>query len=295
MVDYRFSFKRILKLYGTTWIYTAGITLIIIAFGLNEISGMMILRGLFPFLMGTFWYVTMYIEILLISPFLRRIFDWERKNIERVIIVLFILFCFLSTIRKFMDTIYCGLSWGVFLFVLIGYYKKYVYQKTSLNSIIALFSGILLYIIMCVIKYICFAGEGTLLHLGYKVMDQLLSDYKSMPNFIISALIFLSFVNLKIGNSGIVNTIGSATFDVYLLHQVPDFYEYLWHSIYKCDIWMHSKLYILGVMGVVVSLFLISIIVMQIRTRFIEPNIFRLKTVKQIIERVDDFYGNIGL
>lgn len=294
MVDYPFSFKRVLKLYGTTWMYTSVITIIIMLLGIKSISLVTILNGFFPFLMGVFWYVTVYIEILLIAPFLQKIFDWNKKKIERLLIVLFLLFSILSTIRKFMDNLFCGLCWGIFLYVLIGYYKKYVRQRREYSPMLTLSAGIFLYTAMTVMKWVFYTQEGTLFQYGYKVMEQHLSDYKCLPNFVVSFLIFMSFVNLDtaIGTNKTINAIAEATFDVYLLHQFPNFYDYLWHGIYKSDSWMNSNLYFLFVALVVISLFFSGFIIMKIRTIFIEPFIFSRKHVICLIGKVDKFYEN---
>ena len=72
MVDYEFKASRILKIYGTTWFYTAVITSLMVVIGGVNITAEDLAGAFMPFLRKTLWFSSLYICLLLLAPFLHK-------------------------------------------------------------------------------------------------------------------------------------------------------------------------------------------------------------------------------
>lgn len=71
-----------------------------------------------------------------------------------------------------------------------------------------------------------------------------MNDYKSLPNFISSFLIFYGFSKLKFKSNKVINWIGSSTLAVYIIHQTPIFYPILWKYICSVDFYINKNIFI---------------------------------------------------
>jgi len=288
MVDAKFKAERVLKLYGETWIYSVVFTLIALIMGANVSILKSIINGFFPFIRGSLWYSTVYIELILLSPFLRRVFNWNNRELKLLLIILFGMIVCISTIRGYFDGILCALMYFIFIYLLIGYYKKYLIDKFIINKNLFLIFGVSLYLFMAIGKYISiYFGVSNYIA---KLFPQYLSDYKSLPNFLIAICVFIYFQKLDIGSNIIVNTIAKSTFGIYIIHSVPAFYDFLWTEVFKSNIWINSRLYILETLVVIATVYISGMIIDTIRRKFIEPIWIKSIVYKKLDMYINKFY-----
>lgn len=129
MVDRDFKSQNVISLYSETWFYSVAFTIIAIVIEPSLLSVKTMIRGLFPFTMVSLWFVTIYIELLLISPFLKKAFLLSERNLRNLVVILFCIVVAMSTVHGFMDTIFCALIYFTFCYLFVGYYKKYLINK----------------------------------------------------------------------------------------------------------------------------------------------------------------------
>ena len=248
MINREMKASRILKVWSEVLFYTVIITICLNLFDFN-VTKLQLISCFFPFLRRPLWFAGAWIALMLLSPFLNEIFDWEKRKQARLIITLTIVVAVVSTTSKFMDTFLCNVFGFVYLYVLIGYYKIHLHSKdgfTKYKKQMFLVSW-LIYLIYVTIKWysITVADSNLLFEYIYKILTQYLSDFKSLPNLFISCTTFYYFANLNLGSNKVINKMAESTFAVYIIHQTPAFINVLWNDIFKVSLWINSKYFIL--------------------------------------------------
>lgn len=146
---------------------------------------------------------------------------------------------------------------------------------------------------MITAKYVCIQNDSAFFTLGDKVISQYLSDYKSLPNFVISLLAFTAFVRMDIGANKVINRIAKSAFAVYVIHQVPAFYNVMWLKIFKADLWFSSSKYIVFYISTCVAIYIVAMIIDEIRRATIDRWWKASKPVRYIQNKIDGFYREI--
>ena len=121
-----------------------------------------------------------------------------------------------------------------------------------------------------------------------------LKDIKSFPNFIIAFCIFYWVINLRERHSKIINFMSVSTFSVYIIHQVPVFYPFLWANIFMAEKWLpeHSVIYALIVTVIV---FTACSLIDIPRRKFIEPAVAKSKPFKWAEKKIDNIFNQINI
>lgn len=290
MVDAKFKASRVLNLYGQLIFYTVSIFTILKIYHVH-ISLFKTIRTFFPFFSFALWFVSAYIILILLSPFLNKILELERTILKKFLIILFIFIPLLSTMWIHMDTKLCVIFYFMYAYLYVGYFKKYLYQKFKLNKYIGLIIAGLIYITFVLLKYYFLQTHN--LGILYKIITNYLGDYKSIPNLLISLPVFYFFLNLKIGSNKIINFISKSVLATYIIHQTPCFIVFLWHNIYKCDIYLNSSQPVLYILFVAISLYIACILIDCVRRAFIEPLWTNSKLYKLIENKMNSFYADI--
>ncbi len=122
---------RSLKLYGQLWIYGIAITVVLLILG-KSIDAVGFVNVFFPFIRRSPWYVPVYIVLLLISPILSQFFNLKRNVQRTTLLILTFIIPLISTVSRFMDDWLDCITWFCYTFLLIGYYKHYLYQEEIL-------------------------------------------------------------------------------------------------------------------------------------------------------------------
>lgn len=292
LVDAEFSAKRILKLYSELWFYCVAGTVVMIVIG-KTISIQDLINGILPLLSGSCWFVPVYIELLMVAPFLKKILGWKKTRLGLFIALLFCFSCIVSTIHKFSEDYFSWFMWFCCMYLFMGFYKKYISAGFSkkFNKYMALAIALLLY---CLMVYFKSDGIQQLeTHMGMlgKLTDQYLADCKSLPNFVIAALIFYFFQNIDLGSNKIINRLSRSTLAVYLIHQSPNFILYLWNGCLRVEIWKTSSFYILFFLLSIIVIFVASYVIDSIRLNLIEPLWVKSRFFKKIERILTNIYA----
>lgn len=289
MADSDFRASRVLKLHGALWFYSVFITIALIVLGV-DVSTQDTIECFFPYLKAWMWFVPSYISLLLLSPFLKKVYaDMGRVNMRLMIIVGFFLISGISSVTKFMDTRLCATIWFIYIYFVIAYYKQYVAAGIT-RKYYFLLGGIAIYFLLVGGALACHTHTGTLFVIGERYTTQYLCDYKSIPNFICSFCIFIFFSKLDIGSNRVINELSKNTLDVYMIHQHPAFYMILWTVVCKTHSWQSSDYFILIYMGTAIALYLACSIVGRLRVWLIEPLWIKSKLFKKLCDTIDKLY-----
>ena len=287
MLDSKFKSSRVLNLYGQLFFYTTSI-FVILKLCHVQISTFNTICSFFPFFSFALWFVSAYIMLILLAPFLNKILEIERTTLKKFLIILFVFIPLLSTIWIKMDTKLCVLIYFIYAYLYVGYFKKYIYVYLKFNKYIGLTISLLVYLILVLLKFYFLQNHST--GVLYKYIANYLGDYKSIPNLLIALPIFYFFLNLKIGCNKIINFISKSVLATYIIHQTPCFIKILWHNLYKCDTYLKSPHPILYIISVVISLYLICMLIDFVRRIFVEPLWINSRLYRLIEIKMNSFY-----
>ena len=88
---------------------------------------------------------------------------------------------------------------------------------------------------------------------------------EKLPIVVASVLMFIGFLNLNIKYSKLINTLSSATFGVYLIHDHEFVRNFLWNVLFKQSTFSTSKYLIIYSIFAVVSVYVVCTIIDLIR------------------------------
>lgn len=288
MVDATFKASRVLTLYGQLafWI-------VLLSWGgylIGYTSNRDLFWSFFPFISKSLWFVSDYLALIVLAPFINIII--QRRRIHKLLVIILSLFvCIMPTIYIFTDSWLDGISFFIYIYILMAYYKRYMIHRFKPNKYILLIGAFVMYVLL-VLANQYLKGKGINCN-GNNIaskMNQFLMDYKTLPNLFIALSIFYFFQNTHLGKIKAINIMASSALGVYIIHQTPAFYPVLWSKIVKCQDWYHSShlfgYVILAVVCVYFGLSLVSLIY----TLFVEKYWTSSKMYHLIEKKLDEVY-----
>lgn len=244
--------------------YSVGIYLVFCAIGFERFSIKSLITGyMFPVIHGEYWFVTVYIVLYLLAPFLNKMIrNLDQKDHRNLLLIMIGAFSMIPSIVFFSGEslgINSGYSliWFLLLYFLAAYIRKYE-VKVNKTWLILLFLGASL------ISFIVKIVQQLVLH------KELINLYKysSITVLVASTALFMTFIQMKPKHHRIWQLLGSCTFGVFLIHTQYIFRgRVLWDMIVRpteyCD--GSTITFILHLVISVLAIFLICCIIDIIR------------------------------
>ena len=215
--------ERIIELLSILLFWSFIITVVYYTFDIfafKSLGMIEVVKSMFPPIAGGYWYLTSYILLFFMIPYINRfVITIDRKIYKRLLIILFILFCIIPNI--FIHTDFFKLEYGyspfwlIYMYMIGGYIKLYginiKYNKGRLLSISILLT--------CALNYI-FRIAGFEMF-GKIVKSEFLIDYISPFTVISSILILIIFLKINVSNKifkNIITYLSKSAFSVYIIH-----------------------------------------------------------------------------
>ena len=270
MITEKMSIKRVILLITETFFYNLLNVLLNYFIAGKEI---LILDVLFPVILGKYWFVTAYIVLYILSPYLNILIK-NLKKVEhlKLIILLVSIWCIIPTIfgltKGTSETLlnYTRLVWFIIIYFIGAYIRLYdikiINKLKNRLIIIFLMTSIMLLSIPIIYKYRVFFNSLGTIEWAY------LWTPNNVFMLILSICLFYSFLKLDIKSIKIINIIASTTLGIYMLHDGL-FYDYMWNGLFNAKINLagpNPLLFIIIVTGII---FVVGVIIDLIR-QFIE-------------------------
>lgn len=283
LVDAPFRGDRFLGLWTRIFTYTAPISLAMVLCGIAPF-GKDAVRGFLPFFGRPLWFASAWLSLMLAAPFLHGFFDWTKKRQQAALTVFFVLFSFASTIADFREGYLCDTIWFGYVYLFVGYLKKSTRFATG-RPWLCLAVGVLVYAALVVAKYLCVVRGWP----GRDIVDRFLIDLKSIPNFLCALATFLFFARIDLGSDRWINAIAKPSFSVYVVHQVPVFYSFLFAGIFRYPDWFGSAWLLPYSILVSVAIYGAVLALDALRVRFIEPLYARTAAFRAVGSAMERF------
>lgn len=238
----------------------------------SEIKIRIISNVFAPLRSSQFWFVSAYIVLLCFKPVYNKFL--RKLNKKGYVIFLIILWSF-GLVFSTYTVIALGYTKAVFYYALGGYIKRYVPEiKCKKNVVLFLLLSIFLWFMYAVIRFFSmnFDCKNLLIKKCVLLSCSLIPSCCFVVAISISISIFIFFMNYEIQNNGIINSIGSTTFGIYLFHESFFCRFLIWDGIIK----VYSKLFQTSLFWLydfisVCCVFLVTSLFEFLRLKFLEP------------------------
>lgn len=195
-----------------------------------------------PFFYGSYWFITAYIIMLLLLPFLNCIFDTiDEKHINSLIVILAVF----SIWSLFFNRVgvWNNVAYAVLGYFIGGWIRKYSENHPHLLQTKYLLTSIVLSTVcMVVFNYLSAGGSSLVTFLGWQ--NQTKQGIQLLPMLIGSAaFLLINRIDMSSTPQLVQNTmfkLATSTFGVYLLHENMFLYRLIWPAMTRLFPTPHS-------------------------------------------------------
>lgn len=283
LVDLSFKMSRMVRTWAYACFYSVVITILFMSMQIEPFSIVSLGKCFFPISTDAYWFVTQYIGLLILSPFLALLVK-QLSYKQYVWLLIGGAFMSLAIIPDFplgkrFHVAHGNSVWSfAYLFLVAGFIKHYL-KKVSMVRL----SAIVLFIILLTM--------GCEVFFGYHGDDVSLFwfNYNGIP-FILSVLVFVMIRQMHISESGIWKVLvklAPYTFGVYLIHDHLMVRGWLWSSV-SLTSFCNQLIYPFVVVGLCCLIFVVSALIDGIRKK-----LFAILGIDNLISKVDrwSFYS----
>lgn len=232
------------------------------------------IKSIFPILMGTYWYVTAYIALYLIFPYLNIVINkLDKSEYNKFLLVLIVIFSIVPTFTGASSLNSTNAASSVFSLIVVyfigGYIRKYEddikvpFRRLIIVLVLSLFLSILILILLNYANKYGFINITGVNRLYGRFMRT-----NSIFQIISGTTLFLIFRELRIKYSKTINNIATKMFGVYIIHTNPIIIIVLWGNLVRINRFEFSNYILIYEFVVAVCVYLICIILEYIRELF---------------------------
>lgn len=233
----KWKFKNLISIWTQVLFYSIMILGLISLLCPSLINYKVVIKSFVPVLTNQYWYVTAYVGVFFLAPYLNKILkSCTLGEMKQLIAMLMILFSFIPTITKsdvFLTNNGYSVWWLAILYLVGGYIRlneKEIKKNITLKkaSYIYLSTTIFLLVFRILIEGI------TLKFLGVARGGSFLLGYQS-PFIVLSGVsLFIGVLNLEINEkfAKVILKISPLVFGVYLIHTQSIFFNNIWSKLF---------------------------------------------------------------
>lgn len=269
MVHSQFRLHKLVTLWMEAAFYSFVLKLLFMLSGADGFSVVSLASCFFPILTGRYWFLTIYVGLYLISPFLNiLIHAMDRKQHTLLNLCLFAIMSAWSSIHPAIAGMNSGGGWGLAWFVVMylaaAWFRLYY---TPDYKPIKWFAGYLL-IPFIISAMQCLSGGDMIGGIVRKVLSHWFR-YDSAPVYIMTICLFSAFLNVNIRSSKLssaITAVSPLTFGVYLIHAHANVSPWSW-AVLNLPEKMDSGLFPLIHLGCVFGIFAVCIAIDAVRKK----------------------------
>ncbi len=299
-----FKLSRLLQLWLQLEVYSVGIGVMAAALGIVEETAVdthYYLSLLFPVSMGHYWFMTAYVFLYLLLPFVgMAVRKMSKEQMKATVIILLAVFCILKSVVPFrleQDMKGYDCIWYLCVFVIAAYVRRFglpVIQKKWTCLCIYLAASLLAF------------AEVMVLH-GINLKTGSLSwivnvsmEYNHILPLLGALGLFGFFLNLSVPDrvSPVINIVAACTLGVYLLHENLGL-RYSWQNWLGADKVSGVGSLLLWTVVAVVTVFVCGVLIELVRSRIFGllhkmlKKIGCFKRMFEMIEKADGIFKEV--
>lgn len=280
--------SSIARIWLVLFTYSLLIPAVFMLLGLQPRSVKELVFSCVPVLRQTWEFASAYFVLMLLVPYINLLLKTlSQKQYQRMLILALTIWCLIPTLTsRAFESNY--LIWLTVMYCIGGYLRKYPsgisenLKITLLGTVLSLAAYVLSFLALDLIgmHFSMFANWIREVRFGKMQM---------IPCVALSVFLFLTFKNLKVKQSGIINRLAAATFGVFLIHDHPWVREYIWSSLLNPVKYYDSPHLIGYALFCVAVIFAACQIVEQLRL------LIETQYMKPIVKMLDNAQRNIRI
>ena len=277
LVNARFKVSRIIRTWVSALFYSVIITMLFLLLSLEPWSIVTLGKSFFPLSTDAYWFVTQYVGLLILSPFLAMLVR-QLSYRQYVALLIGMGLMVLSVIPDFPLGKRFSISHGnsvwsfVYLFFIAGFIRLHL-KRIPMGKLVVTVLGLALLTM----------GSEMVLGIHNGVGHLLWFNYNGILLFL-SVAVFVFIRQQQIPETGIWNLmvkVAPYTFGVYLIHDHLLMRDWIWKTLFMTS-YANQWIYALAVMVVCVLIFAICILIDTVRKR-----LFAILKMDDLMIRLD--------
>lgn len=282
----RLRLQKLFKLECELLFYSVSLFALLVVLKLQPFRSRDFLLSFFPVLTREWWFVSIYVVLFLIAPFLNLLIEkMTQKQYVSLLAVMFFLFCLwptFSTCSVTNDT-GAGICNFVFMYLTGGYIARYCHKSVPKIRYLLLYFGSSLLSLLCSFISALIFHYNTSRFYGFDTLFTVISA--------VSLFLFFREISLR---SKPVNKISSMLLAVYLIHDHPGVRAYIWSKIFRCGAYFYQPFFVFHFVLTTLTIFLSCLTVEWIRVSFfhrLEDRAVQKVSSFGIVQRFKTFSG----
>lgn len=223
-----------------------------------------------PAIGGVWWFISAYVMLIMLLPFLNRFLNCLTKKGYLIFLVVF--WIVLYSIGS-LGTPYSSVMMGIFFYSLGGFIRLFGSRVEPKNLIICIAFFVVFWIIDAYCIYLNASNISTFSGIKVLAINQI---QISICWPICAILLFKIFEAINVNSYKLVNKIASTTFGIYLIHDFGPFRNLIWYKILNVDLLYANRLFPFYAFLVVIAVFIVCSIIDLIRQALFEPKMLRI-------------------
>lgn len=250
--------KGIWKVWSTTWFYAVGIYMFCVLLSIVPFEGRELLRHATPLLSNSYWFVTSYLALLLLAPFISWALQHASKRQYQVALVIGGIICF----QPLLGWLLMGkqqVLLFIYLFMIGGYIRKYADHALSMRQ------SILTYIATMVVMFAYTLYKNHPLESTQFTVFAMAYHGLVLP---LSVAMFYIAKAWRIENERIRKAIlflAPLSFAVYIIHTQSIVHVWMWEDAFQRLADCHIGLLPLVCIAFTIAVFVVCVLVDYIR------------------------------
>lgn len=305
--DKKIRVNKFFKIINQVWFYKALIPVVFVLIGLYSCTPAIMIHHFLPFEYGNYWFVSVYLVLLAISPVLNIIIrNVDKKTHLKIIILFLIVFSFLPTLTgqaSFDNERGFSISNFILLYFIGAYFGKYsidsnvIFSKIKNNARqLIFFSGWFFFTILVGLIYILgiqLSGLNEIIEIFANILIKAYGAYDNPFIILGTVCYFLFFSTLKI-RSKFINRIATCSFAVYIIHWNEPLREFIYKLLgSKNPKTIVTIMLLLKTVVITFGIFVCCIFIELIR-QYIFKFIYKRKTSKKIRDKFHNYIESLG-
>lgn len=254
----RFRWRGVVSTLSKAWFYSILIVFIFYLLSPSLVTIKSLIRNILPF---GYWFVTTYLVLLVLSPFVNVFIS----SLSKVQHIKFLIVFTLISVIPLLNSPIGNLGFFIYLYCIGAYIKEYFEQKEVDGKLLFLFifGNFLLVLLSIAILDVLSGFNEVFNHPLYFIAS-------SSPLIIMMSIgVFIWFKQMNIGNVKIINVVSSTMFGVYLIHDNEFVRPFLWHSIFRNRDYLNSDIYLHSIVAIC-SVFVVCIIIELVKNKALD-------------------------
>ena len=230
MINSKFRLHKLVVLWIEACFYSLVLRLVFMVTGQESFSPVSLVSCLFPILTGRYWFLTIYVGMYLISPFLNMLIHaMDRKQHALLNICLFTIMSLWSSLHPAIAGMNSGGGWGLawfaVLYITAAWFR--LYYTPSHKPVGWLFVYIL-------IPGLIAGMQLTARAMNIGILQTVIGHwfrYDSAPVYVMTLCLFVGFLNIQISSeklSRAICAVAPLTLGVYLIHAHANVSPWSW-------------------------------------------------------------------